>query len=146
MLLYCNDDILKDNKSNLKAVCNLYNKLYNSKNINVKESRNMFLNSYLEYITNLYRKDKIKNNNSNFIKISRVWREKQFKKLNKKENVDFYALKPTLYKSFSSLVNILIEAKIIVNEVGNKNTIKGIKMDSNKEEKNIIKKKKLNFK
>ena len=130
--------------SNLKAVCNLYNKLYDSKNINVKESRKTFLNSYLEYITNSKCPSGLKFNSS-FIRVSCAWREKQFKKLIKKENLDFYALKPTLYKSFSSLINLLIDAKIIEPDPKNEIHIKNCSLENNEKEKNL-KKKKILFK
>ena len=112
MLLYCNDYSLKENKQNLAAVCKLYNTSAISKNLDLRASRKKFLTSYLEYITNLYRKNYT--SDSNFKLVANAWVKRKYDKLSKRKELDFCALKPKLAKSFESLVTLLEDASILV--------------------------------
>ena len=107
-LLYCDDSLLVDNKANLKAVCKLYNNLYGVDNIDVKNSRSDFLCSYLEYITNAYRKD-FSDDLVNFNKAESAWRKEKFEKYVNSEYFDFDKKFDVLENSFCTWLTRLIK-------------------------------------
>ncbi len=146
MLLYCNDSILVDAKENLKAVCDLFNSTKKSKSKKIKDSRENFLKSYLEYVTNSLKHVEEYKRDPNYIKITNAWREKQFNRLIKKDYVDFYGIRKELKKDFSSIISFMIDAKVITkyDDTKKRNTIISVTPIIDKNKETIIDNKSLN--
>ncbi len=103
MLLYSNDETLKFNGTNLDCVCDLYNRLYDTKDEKLKAARSNFLNSFLEYITNSFKKT---HNSSNFNYIANAWRMDVHKRLINGRNLNFYRAYPILRTDFKYILSI----------------------------------------
>lgn len=142
MLLFSNDPILLDNKSNLKAVCNLFNSTSKIKDECMKKSRSDFLLNYLNYITTSKKMPEYKKD-ANFNKARQTWVNKTFNELINEEYIDFYNLYNTLMKKFNSIISFLIDSDIIVSSnVNNKESVKphDVSLNDNNVKKRILSK------
>ena len=119
-LLYWNDSILESNRSNLDAVCKLYNDFYGVKDKNVKKSRADFLDSYLFYITNAYRAD-FSEDKATFNKAEVAWRKEKHEKYINRDFFDFDEKFEPLNNSFAKWLTRLVEGGFLKKNASKKN-------------------------